>query len=97
MVQQNQIGLFPLLIGALYGTSLAGELLGTMPISDWTAMQVLGPLVGLIGSLGAIIIGAGLLLEWEIFPQEEPSSKKGGAAFAVIAIAGFGIGFVLLL
>ena len=100
MSNENAVGVAPLVAGLAYlGTSLdstARALRGGIgSVSDVAA------LAGVVGSLAAIVVGVGILLEWRSFEPAEGAAgteeSTATAALVGIAVVAFVLGAAVAL
>ncbi|QLD85667.1 hypothetical protein HWV23_07990 [Natronomonas halophila] len=84
MPSKKAVGAAPLLTGVLLAFESAGAVVQS-GLSLWSVL-------GFVGGCAAIGIGLGVLLEWDTFEREPPTSNRVSAALLALAAVAFLVG-----
>lgn len=84
MPSKKAVSAAPLLTGSLLAFESAGAIVQN-GLSLWSVL-------GVVGGCAAIIIGFGILLEWDTFERDPTMSNQSSAALLAVATVAFLIG-----
>ena len=87
MPPRKTVGAAPLLMGIVLASQSASTIVHSGP-SLWSVP-------GLVGGCAAIIVGLGVLREWDAFQQEPTESNRVSATTLGIAVVAFLAGTVI--